>query len=834
MSIVHKLNMNLIYPTRPLPKLLSILAAVVMIDGTNLATSTRAADTPEAIEFFENKIRPVLVESCYQCHSAQSGESEGGLLLDSRAGLRAGGDTGPVVVLGKADESKLLSRIAASDDDQRMPPADFGKPLPPETIADFRHWISQGAADPRDDAKLPPAKDMQAAREHWACQVLRKPAVPQTADELAVRTPLDSFVFAKQAELGIVANPPTDRRSLLRRVTYDLTGLPPTYEQVLAFENDTSVDAYEKVVERLLESTTYGQRWGRFWLDVARYADTKGYLPGGAQLRYPFSYTYRDYVIDAFNLDKPFQQFIVEQIAADHLDLGEDRSALAALGYLTLGRRFLNNQDDIIDDRIDVVARGMLGLTVGCARCHDHKFDPIPTADYYSWHGVFASSREPDELPLLGKLPDEAKHAEYLEACAKIEAKIQAKKDELIDAFLQRHQAREDEYATAANEFKQLGDQANIDTFAGERKLSAPFLRRWVDAVHDPAHPNREEVANWIRREINEKSAGMKRELEALSWTHDGAPQRAMALVDADRPHDSRILLRGKRGNNGEVVPRQFLEALSLDGRQPFQSGSGRLELAEAIASQPLTARVFVNRVWGWHFGQPLVDTPSDFGVRTAAPVLVDALEWLAADFMEHGGSIKHLHRQIVLSSIYQQSSQSNERGYQADPENLSLYRFPRRRLEFEAMRDTLLLAAGTLDTSLGGLPIELTDSPAPTRRSVYGFIDRQNLPGVFRTFDFPNPDATTPSRFRTTVPQQALYLMNSRFVAEQSDKLAAQIASQTPAAGVEYLYQRLFQRLPTPSELELGTGFLADASAERRFRYCQSLLLTNELLFVD
>ncbi len=805
---------------------LSLLACASALHGE--------APSAESIEFFETHIRPLLVESCYPCHSAASGSSEGGLLLDSRDGLRSGGDSGPGIVLGSADASLMIRRITSESPDERMPPADSGEPLSAETVARLKHWIDHGAVDPRDQVSLPPAKDMKAAREHWAFRVLRKPSLPIAKQHPLVGTPLDHFVSVKHAKLGITTNPPADRRTLIRRVSYDLTGLPPTSAEVTAFENDQSRDAYERVVERLLQSPEYGQRWGRFWLDVARYADTKGYLPGNVQLRFPFSYTYRDYVIDAFNQDKPFKQFIVEQIAADQLELGDDQSPLAALGFLTLGRRFLNNQDDIIDDRIDVVTRGMLGLTVGCARCHDHKFDPIPTADYYSLHGIFASSREPDELPLLGATSDPARHADFLKARQEIESRIQAKRDELIDAFLERHQAREVEYANAAAAFVLLGEGTDLEKFAGERKLSAPFLKRWLEAVPDPTHPDRDEVANWIRRDINEKSSGLKQELEALNWNHDGAPRRAMALVDSDHPHDSRVLRRGRRGNEGDVVPRQFLEALAPEPREPFRVGSGRLELARAVAEQPLTARVFVNRIWGWHFGEPLVDTPSDFGVRTSPPILADVLEWLAADFLEHGGSIKHLHRQIVLSSTYQQSSRVNAPGAAIDPENTTLYRFNRRRLEFEAMRDTMLVMSGSLDTSLGGLPVRLTDSPSPMRRSVYAFIDRQNLPGMFRTFDFPNPDASTPGRFQTTVPQQALYLMNSPFVGEQADRLSTQVADLPPHEAVVQLYQRLFQRDPTLEEQTLGVEFLTDADPAKRSRYCHSLLMTNELMFVD
>ncbi len=804
---------------------------------TNFVT---AEEHPAAsVEFFENNIRPVLVESCYSCHSGEAGSSEGGLLLDSRLGLAAGGDTGPAIVAGSADESLLVRRILSESEHERMPPPDAGEPLSPDVIAKLKVWIDAGAVDPRGEVKPPPAKDFAAAREHWAFLPLEKPSLPDVDPAAQVVTPrvlapIDHFVAAKHRELGITANAPADRRTLLRRITYDLTGLPPTYDEVKAFEADESTDAYDRVVDRLLLSETYGQRWGRFWLDVARYADTKGYLPGGAQLRFPFSYTYRDYVIDALNHDKPFREFIIEQIAADKLDLGDDRSPLAALGFLTLGRRFLNNQDDIIDDRIDVVTRGMLGLTVACARCHDHKFDPIPTADYYSLHGVFASSREPDEWPLIGDTLDSTRHADFVAAQLEIKTKIQAKTDELVDEFIAKHQPRETEYTDAAAAFALLAAGTDADKFAGERKLSGPLLRRFIDQVPDPANPSREDVANWIRRDINEKSSGLKRDLEALNWNHDGAPRRAMALVDSDHPHDSHILRRGRRGNEGDIVPRQFLEALSLDHREPFQNGSGRLELAQSIADSPLAARVFVNRVWGWHFGTPLVDTPSDLGVRTPPPLLADVLEWLSADFIEHGGSIKHLHRQIVMSSTYRSASDANPSAAAVDPENLSLFRFNRRRLEFEAMRDTMLDVSSALQIHLGGLPVNITDSPSPPRRTVYAYIDRQNLPGLFRTFDFPNPDASTPGRFRTTVPQQALYLLNSPFVAEQADRLASQVADVPAEDAVLSLYHKLFQRDPTAQETKLGVAFITDADAGKRSRYCQSLLLTNELMFVD
>ena len=373
------------------------------------------------LEHFESKIRPVLVERCAECHSRESGNSEGGLYLDSPAGMLAGGSLGPVIVPGKPEESLLIRAIKYADEDLQMPPDDHGGKLPDVVIADFEAWIRSGAVDPRDDV-VPPAKDMEAARRHWAFQPLKPPPVPKAVwpDNLRGKfarrgNELDAFIVAKLQEHGIQPGSMADRRTLIRRVTYDMTGLPPTFEQVEEFLNDTADDAYEKVVERLLASAAYGERWGRHWLDVARYADTRGYLAGNAEERYAFAHTYRDYVIRAFNEDKPYDEFVREQIAADQLDLGDDRSSLAAMGFLTLGRRFLGDHKLIIDDRIDVVTRGLLGLTVSCARCHDHKFDPIPTADYYSLYGVFASSFEPRELPLLEQSPSGELYDSYMD-----------------------------------------------------------------------------------------------------------------------------------------------------------------------------------------------------------------------------------------------------------------------------------------------------------------------------------------------------------------------------------------------------------------------------------
>jgi len=884
--------------------------------------------SPEQVEFFETKIRPILAESCYKCHSVEAGKSKGDLLLDSRAGVRKGGASGAVMVPGDAEKSRLLEAVRYTDPDLQMPPADEGGKLSDEKIAALEAWVAMGAPDPRTGGKAHPL-DMDAGRQHWAFQPVRKPVPPPVKPSAAgLRTPVDAFVLVALAAKQLKPAPVADPRTLLRRVTYDVTGLPPTPAEMDAFLADPSAENYDRVIERLLASVQYGERWGRFWLDVARYADTRGYLVGNAERRFAFSHTYRDYVIRAFNEDKPFDQFIVEQIAADHLPLGEDKSALAGLGFLTLGRSFLNNQNDIIDDRIDVVTRGLLGLTVTCARCHDHKFDPIPTKDYYSLHGVFASSREPEERPLLGPLVKGPEYQAFLDKTAVIEDKIRAKGTEEVEKYLAGLRAQTGDYLLGAHDAAKLPSTEKFDVFAGARKLNPEILKRWQAYLGEPAGTSdpmlapwfalaalpadefaeqaRELLATWstepasnqahnaevlraltkaapaslkdvaavyngvvksveerwtaalaaaekagktipeslpdtdaeavrswilaehspsfikpaaaaemIKRQINDKTAALKREIEALNWTEPGAPLRAMALVDKAKQADSAVFLRGNPANRGPEAPRRFLEVLSGETRVPFASGSGRLELARAIASpeNPLTARVLVNRVWGWHFGQALVRTPSDFGVRTEAPAHRGLLDWLTASFVESGWSVKQLHRWILRSATYRQSSDHQPAAAAVDSDNHLVHRFNRRRLEFEAMRDTVLASAGTLEQRVGGLPDDLLQEPFTTRRTVYGFIDRQNLPGIFRTFDYPNPDTSTAERFATTVPQQGLYMMNSPFVQEQARRLVRR--SEVAAAGsdqrkIAAMYRLIFQRAPEPGEAGLAGKFVA------------------------
>ena len=757
--------------------------------------------------------------------------------------------------------------------------------------------------------QVDPAHNMAAADTHWAFVPLQKPELPPTAMETG--NAVDAFILAKLQERGLRHNGPADNRSLIRRVTYGLTGLPPTYEEVQAFLADESASAYERLVERLLASIAYGERWGRHWLDVARYADTEG-RPNFRENRYAYSHTYRDYVIESFNDDKPFDRFIMEQIAADRLELGRDKSELAALGFLTLGKSFFRRKDFIIDDQIDVITRGLQGLTVTCARCHDHKFDPIPTKDYYSLHGIFASSEVPEDLPVIRRPKNEADHAAYLAEIARIENEIDEKSNELIDSWLKIERSRVGNFLGAVETGKTITDDYEFTVFAGSNQISEHILQLWIEyletdegrahpvlmdwfekyAENDPEagiayynelfsqaldeelegfaevqsflnepgtplNPTREELALWLERKIRQDNRDLLRELEALEWTHPGTPYRAHVLADVAEPKNSAVYVRGNPKNPGEKVPRQYLEVLAGEERKPFSIGSGRLELARTITSEqnPLTARVFVNRVWGWHMGKEIVDTPSDFGVRTPEPVQVDLLNWLAGTFIESGWSVKELHRLIVLSKTYRQASKPNAEAVAADPENLLWHHFPRSRLDFESMRDTLLAVSGNLDRTMGGVQQDILDATS-NRRTVYSYFDRTEPPGIFRTFDHPSPDATSPKRFETVVPQQALFLMNNPFAIHQAKYLADRIdreAGDDARSRIRQYYRVVFQRDPTMEEIDAALEFITNSetvgatlaakgasnsegkeSLSGWELYAQVLLMSNELMFVD
>lgn len=887
---------------------------------------------PDGHEFFEKNIRPLFAENCYSCHSAE--KQMGDLRLDRREGVFADRQSGPVVVPGNKDASRLLQVISHLEE-IKMPPK---KKLDPIQIDLITEWIAMGAPWPEDRpeavAVISMEEKLREAREsHWAFQPVFDATPPTPAAEGWSDRPIDAFIAARLEDEGLSPSSLASPAALLRRLYFDLIGLPPTRREMEAFLADPSEEAYGEVVRKLLASPHFGERWGRHWLDVARYADTKGYV-FNQERDFPYSHTYRDYVIRAYNEDLPYDKFLIHQIAADHLELGDDKRPLAALGFLTLGRRFVGNIHDVVDDQIDVVTRGTLGLTVTCARCHEHKFDPIPTEDYYSLYGVFRSSEEPAEFPTIEEPdPNDPLYQEYLAAVGVKKKELEDHTDrvhlELLSAareriggylaaaakvwratdgvdyrkidvgvrlepnlirewhkFLKRRTESFDplfepwralgalpetgseiESASLAARFAANADpdhplhplvaeafrsaatptledaakiyaelferadrtwksllaskaQAAVQSGAGSIELPEALpepelesLRRILYTADGPLDIARDRVDALVDRDERNRFTDLRNAVARVENSHPGRPNRAQALVDASNLFDPYVFRRGKPGAKGDPVPRQFLTILTSE-RQPFERGSGRLDLAEAIASKdnPLTARVYVNRVWMHLFGRPLVDTPSDFGVRSEPPTHPQLLDHLAARFMAEGWSTKRLIESIVTSRAYRQSSDHRPDCAAADSENRLLWRQNRRRLNFEAMRDSLLVASGQLDRRMGGFSVDIVNPPFTSRRTVYSLIERQNLPDLFRTFDFASPDMHSPRRFETVVPQQALFLLNSPFIADSAVVLASRAresAGEDPEDLVSTLYDLTLHREPTPEELELGMEFL-------------------------
>ncbi|MEZ6127832.1 MAG: PSD1 and planctomycete cytochrome C domain-containing protein [Planctomycetaceae bacterium] len=656
----------------------------------HLVLITVAGQADDREDFFERRIRPLLVENCVSCHGAD--KQEGELRLDSRQQVLEGTAAAAALVNPKdVNASRLLQVILYADDDIQMPPK---QKLADQQIADLRQWITDGAVWPQhNDFGNAKAFDKDAWRNHWAFQPVVDPAMPDVFED--GWHPIDAFVRQPLSDRGIAPSPMADGRTLVRRLSYAITGLPPTSADLHAAADITNSTALAKwlndYTDRLLALPQFGERWARYWLDIARYADTKGYV-FTADREYKDAWRFREWVINSLNTDMPYSEFLQRQIAGDRMSGADDPAQLAAMGFLTLGRRFLNNSHDIIDDRIDVLARGTMGLTVACARCHDHKFDPIPTADYYALYGVFNSSDEPG---------------------------------------------------------------------------------------------------------------------------NDPSPLR---LVDRDKPREPVIFLRGNAGSHGERVTRHFLTALSAGEPEPFTDGSGRLELAKKIAGDdnPLTGRVAVNRIWMRLFGKGLVDSPSDFGVRTGPPSHPELLDHLTTRFVRNHWSRKDLIRYITASMTWRQSSQPRPDVADSDPENRLLVRMSRRRLDFEAWRDSVLDVTGDLNNTIGGTSVDITAEPFPNRRTVYARIDRQNLPGMFRTFDFASPDTHAPMRFETTVPQQALFQLNNDFVMQRAEHLAQQFAShntENTAPVVADLYAQILRRQPTAAESAIAEQFLQAAS---------------------
>jgi hypothetical protein len=733
-----------------------------------------ATPVPEQLEFFEKKVRPVLAEQCYKCHGPEKQKAD--LRVDSREALLKPGEEGPAIVPGKPDESLLIKSIKHVGD-MKMP--EKGPKMPDDQIAALEQWIAMGAPWPEYDKPVTSSQGA-LAKAHWSYQPIQNPTVPAVE---GASHPIDAFVLEKLKAANLPMSPGADKRTLIRRASFELIGLPPSADEVTAFESDSSPDAFAKVVDRLLASPHYGERWARHWMDIARYADSKGYLAGGASRDYPFAYTFRDWLIRSFNEDLPYDRFLQFQLAADHM-VGSNDPNLAAMGFLTVGRRFLGNIHDIIDDRIDTLTRGTMGLTVACARCHDHKFDPVLQKDYYSMYGVFASSDEPEDMPIIGDIEDK-------EAKSRYEAEL-AKRQDKLNEFV-------------AGRAADYGLLTSVAT-------GVPFALYITD---------REALRGVMTGKDRERSRELRKEIDKLNGTM-ASPPRAMVLRDKPQPVEPRIFIRGNPGRPGEPVQRQFITFLKDGNPQAFTKGSGRLELAQSITDRnnPLTARVIVNRVWGYHFARGLVRTPGDFGVKGDPPTHPELLDWLATNFMNEGWSIKKLHRLILLSATWQQSSDNRVDAAEKDPENRLVWRQNRKRLDFEATRDSLLVSAGQLDRKIGGKSVDIVNPPYSKRRTVYASIERQNLPQVFRTFDFPSPDVSNPQRFVTTVPQQALFMINSPFVVEQARAMTAKPEfAKTESASewqIQNLYERVYARRAEPAEVESALTFVTEEGKRR------------------
>ena len=926
----------------------AILTSLAFLPVALMFSSSTAQDVS-----FNADIRPILAERCLECHGPDAEKREAELRLDIGEVAKKS-----VLVAGKPEKSELLRRLTSKDPDEVMPPPGSRKPLTAKQIETIRRWIQQGAR----------------YEGHWAYEPIGKPTPLEASDKLT--TDIDRFLWAALNERGLKLSPPISRQQWIRRVTFDLTGLPPTWDEVVSFETDESENAYAKVVDRLLKSPRYGERWGRHWLDIARYADTLGGAAIGFT-KFPFSYTYRDYVVRALNEDIPYDRFVTEQLAADQLGLPDNDPALAALGFLTVGMQF-RNPHDTIDDQIDVVTRGLLGLTVACARCHDHKYDAIPTTDYYSLYATLASSQSPATLPLVGT-PEDTEHFRvyrkellkrqrlrasmareqsvvmrsrlrmqvglYLRELAKggpeqdLSAsflsfrtddirplvlnrwrdymkkmpeddpvfglwvkltKLQGEGfskpcAELVDAlakengdpkkFAPRNKLASNSpkwnplvlaefgqrkpkslleaadaygavFATANREWMIALLEATLEADANGKVipdesekhviLNSPVnrqLRRHLFESGTPIGMTEEESVTQLNRPVRDNVRGRSNAIHDWHLNSPGSPPRAMSLAEKERPGDFFVFRRGNAIDRGEVVAARFLTALSASDANPFADGKRRLGLAKAIVdpANPLTRRVVANWVWRHHFGRGLVRTPDDFGTRGQPPTHPQLLDYLATKLLEDGWSLKKLHRRIVLTDAYRQGSVEDDKSRRVDPDNKLLWRMPRRRLELEAMRDAMLAASGELDEKIGGRPFDLLSNPVVPRRSIYAFINRDIVHNLASTFDAANPNACTAKRPETTVPQQTLFALNSKFIQDRAavmTKLKVFTEAKSDLARVELLYQRTFSRLPTDDEVQLALRYVQSQSEKSKTtpwqRLAHVLLAANEFVFVD
>lgn len=850
----------------------------------------------KAQEFFEMRVRPVLAKNCFACHSASK---MGGLEMRSRDSLLKGGKSGPAVIAGDPDHSLLIQAIRQQGE-LKMPPQ--GR-LKDEEIEQISSWVKSGAIWP-DAPSAPAAKTGEYVvtpeqRAFWSFQPIQKPELPK----VNAKTPIDRFILAKLNEKGLAPVKLADKRTLIRRATYDLTGLPPSPEQIDGFLADKSSNAFEKVVDRLLASPHYGERWGRHWLDVARYSDNT--LDPTGETPHPNAFRYRDWVIDAFNRDMPYDLFIKAQIAGDQLP--EPSKTAAGLGLYALSPEFQ-------DDRVDVTTRGFLGLTVACAQCHNHKFDPIPQTDYYSILGIFNNTKM-NEYPLSSesvvkeykdrkqkagsqqkmlddyvrsqglqlaqihathtadylmavhndKLADREKNAaqagldletlnnwiaylrkpshehpflkSFADAVAAKKPAVEVRKiaedfQNLALAVFTEKQSIEEKNLIRLGGSKERGDLSNADLLSLERDKY--FLWRDLYDKQGILIYGENGIARFLQGEFKTYLTTLRHDLERYKSEIPPQYPYLQIISDADSLKTQKLFLRGDRNNLGDETPPRSVTILSSGSPKAFTKGSGRLELAETIASasNPLTARVMVNRIWQSHFGTGIVRTTSNFGQLGERPVNPQLLDYLAARFIENKWSIKAINREIMLTSTYQLSTGDDPKAFTADPENRLLWRANRQRLDVEELRDSLLFVSGKLDATAGGPPQQLTAENK--RRTVYGFVSRKDLDPLLALFDFPNPNATSEQRIETTVPLQGLFFLNSPLMIQQTEALAERIGSTgDQATSIQKTYRLLFGRAATPQEIILGTQFLKGNDTQPWPKYLQVLLSSNEFIFI-
>jgi len=748
-------------------------------------------------DFFESKIRPVLATHCFECHGHKD---KGGLKLDSREAILQGGDSGPAIVLGKPQKSLLMTAVQHADSELEMPPK---KKLPPEAIADLSQWIRAGAVWPEGKALgFATGEITDEQRKHWAYQPLKGNPAQTPAGENFI----DAHVRGRLKEQGLQSVNLADRRTLIRRVTFNLTGLPPTPMEVEAFLKDQKADAWYRVVERLLASPRYGERWGRHWLDLVRYADTAG---DAGDYPIPEAYKYRNYVIDAFNKDKPYNQFVREQIAGDqlHAENEEQRwEQTIATGYIAISRRIGVSPHKLrhitIEDTLNNLGKTFLGLTIGCARCHDHKFDPIPTADYYALYGIFDSS----VYPHAG-----AEHSPHRHSFVYRMGK--AKADEVLKPFRSKLEPWN----------KKERDQFNLYQSFQREVVTGSITRQSVWAGLEGIRARRAEVAKTFPN-----------------------PDIAYAIVDGSAS-DVSIHKQGNPRDLGPKVRRGFLQILGGQQLPENTKGSGRLELANWLTSsaEPLLARVIVNRIWHYHFGRGLVSTPSDFGVRGTAPTHPELLDMLAQYFIKSGWSMKTMHRLILDSETYRMAATEHAGNLAKDPDNHFLWRANRRRLDAEELRDSLLTFSAQLDITPGGrhpFPHRLTyfyrqhepfqEKYVSNKRSIYQMQQRIQKNPYLDMFDGPDGGLHLGDRKASVTTLQALYFMNSKFIHEQAEAITERLPEEHK---VEYLYELVFNRRAEDKELEFAESYFAkDNSRQRWAGYVRSMLSSNEFLYID